>query len=65
MANLALTTPTSGCCVAVLKVPKRDIFLTELSILSVPIWIGNLRAEPKKTFVLSARLIFAILFLYR
>jgi hypothetical protein len=34
-----------------LKVPKREIFLTELSILRVPIWIGNLRAEPKKTFV--------------
>ena len=33
------------------KVPKREIFLTELSILSVPICIGNLRAEPKKTFV--------------
>ncbi len=34
-----------------LKVPKREIFLTELSILSVPIWICNLRAEPKKAFV--------------
>ncbi len=31
-----------------LKVPKREILLIELSILSVPIWIGNLRAEPKK-----------------
>jgi hypothetical protein len=29
-----------------LKVPKREI-----SILSVPIWIGNLGAGPKKTFV--------------
>jgi hypothetical protein len=37
--------------IVILKVPKREIFLTELSILSVPIWIGKLRAEPKKTFV--------------
>jgi hypothetical protein len=43
-----------------LKVPKREIFMTELSILSVPIWIGNLKAKPKKTFVQSVRLIFAI-----
>jgi hypothetical protein len=34
-----------------LRVPKREIFLTELSILSVPIWKGKLRAEPKKKFV--------------
>jgi hypothetical protein len=34
-----------------LKVPKREIFLTELFILSDPIWIGDLRNEPKKPFV--------------
>ncbi len=33
-----------------LKVPKREIFLTELSILSGSIWIGNLRPGPKKHF---------------
>ena len=31
-----------------LKVPKREIFVTELFILSEPIWVGNLRTEPKK-----------------
>ncbi len=30
-----------------LKVPKREIFVTELIILSHPIWIGDLRNEPK------------------
>jgi hypothetical protein len=34
-----------------LKVPKREIFVTELFILSDPIWVGDLRNEPKKTFV--------------
>jgi hypothetical protein len=34
-----------------LKVPKREIFLTELFILSDPIWIGDLRTEPKNPFV--------------
>jgi hypothetical protein len=34
-----------------LKVPKREIFVTELFILSDPIWVGDLRTEPKKTFV--------------
>ncbi len=33
-----------------LKVPKREIFVTELFILSDPIWVGDLRNEPKKTF---------------
>jgi hypothetical protein len=46
-----------------LKVPKREIFVTELFTLSDPIWIGDMRIEPKKLFVLSVRLIFAILFL--
>ena len=32
-----------------LKVPKREIFVTELFILSDPIWVGDLRTEPKKT----------------
>jgi hypothetical protein len=34
-----------------LKVPKREIFVTELIILSHPIWIGDLRDEPKNRFV--------------
>ncbi len=34
-----------------LKVPKREIFVTELFILSNPIWIGDLRNEPKNRFV--------------
>ncbi len=34
-----------------LKVPKREIFVTELFILSDPIWIGDLRIEPKNPFV--------------
>ncbi len=34
-----------------LKVPKREIFVTELFILSAPIWVGNLRTELKKPFV--------------
>jgi hypothetical protein len=33
------------------KVPKREIFVTELFILSDPIWVGDLRNEPKKPFV--------------
>ena len=34
-----------------LKVPKREIFVTELFTLSDPIWIGDLRSEPKNLFV--------------
>ena len=37
--------------VDVLKVPKREIFVTELFILNDPIWVGDLRNEPKKPFV--------------
>ena len=37
--------------IMILKVPKREIFVTELFILSDPIWVGDLRTEPKKTFV--------------
>ncbi len=36
---------------APLKVPKREIFVTELFILSDPIWVGDLRNGPKKPFV--------------
>jgi hypothetical protein len=36
---------TSENCI--LKVPKREIFVTELFILSDPIWVGDLRTEPK------------------
>ncbi len=39
------------CIISSLKVPKREIFVTELFILSDPIWVGDLRNEPKKTFV--------------
>ncbi len=36
---------------APLKVPKREIFVTELFILSDPIWVGDMRTEPEKPFV--------------
>jgi hypothetical protein len=34
-----------------LKVPKREIFVTELFILSDTTWVCDLRTEPKKPFV--------------
>ncbi len=34
-----------------LKVPKHEIFLTELIILSYPIWIGDLGSTAKNGFV--------------
>jgi hypothetical protein len=34
-----------------LKVPKREIFVTEFFILGDPIWVGDLRTKPKKPFV--------------
>jgi hypothetical protein len=34
-----------------LKVPKREISVTELFTLSDLIWIGDMRTEPKKPFV--------------
>jgi hypothetical protein len=34
-----------------LKVPKREISVTEFFILSDPIWVGDLRTKPKKPFV--------------
>jgi hypothetical protein len=34
-----------------LKVPKREIFLTELIILSYPIWTGDLGTKVKNQFV--------------
>jgi hypothetical protein len=33
--------------ISTLKVPKREIFVTELFTLSDPIWIGDMRIEPK------------------
>jgi hypothetical protein len=36
---------------SLLKVPKREIFVTELFTLSDPIWIGDLRTELKNPFV--------------
>jgi hypothetical protein len=35
----------------ILKVPKREIFVTELIILSDPLWIGDLRTKAKNRFV--------------
>jgi hypothetical protein len=37
-------------CFLSLKVPKREKFVTELFTLSDPIWIGDMRTEPKKPF---------------
>ncbi len=34
-----------------LKVPKHEIFVTELILLSHPIWIGDLRTKAKNRFV--------------
>jgi hypothetical protein len=48
-----------------LKVPKREIFVTELIILSDPLWIGDLRTKAKNRFVWIVRLLFAILYFYR
>ncbi len=36
-----------------LKVPKREIFVTELSTLSDPIWVGDLKNEPKKSICVN------------
>ena len=44
--------------------PKREIFVTELIILSHPIWIGDLRNKAKIRFVRIVRLLFAILFFF-
>jgi hypothetical protein len=49
----------------ILKVPKLEIFMTELFILSDPIWVGDLGTETKNLFVARVRLIFAILLFYR
>ncbi len=35
----------------ILKVPKREIFVTELYTLSDPIWVGDLGTEAKNPFV--------------
>jgi len=48
-----------------LKVPKREIFVTELIILSHPIWVGDLRTKAKNRFLSIVRLLSAILFFYR
>ncbi len=37
--------------VSILKVPKREIFVTEFFVLRDPTWVGDLRNEPKKPFV--------------
>ncbi len=50
---------------SMLKVPKREIFVTELIILSHPIWIGDLRTKAKNRFVRMVRLLLAILVFYR
>ncbi len=41
----------TSVAVSSLKVPKHEIFVNELFILSDPIWVGDLRTEPKKPFV--------------
>ena len=51
--------------VNLLKVPKREIFVTELIILSHPIWVGDLRTKAKNRFLSIVRLLSAILFFYR
>jgi hypothetical protein len=38
-------------CTVHLKVPKREIFLTELIILSYPIWTGDLGTKAKNRFL--------------
>jgi hypothetical protein len=43
-----------------LKVPKREIFVTELFTLSDPIWIGDMYTEPKNQIFKIFRIIFAI-----
>jgi hypothetical protein len=48
-----------------LKVPKREIFVTELIILRHPIWIGDLRTKAKNRFVRIVRLLLAILVFFR
>jgi hypothetical protein len=40
-----------------LKVPKREIFVTELFTLSDPIWVGDMQ---KNQFFKICRIIFAI-----
>ncbi len=45
-----------------LKVTKCDTFVTKFFILSYPVWLGDLRTEPKNPFVLSVRLLFTIFF---
>jgi hypothetical protein len=51
--------------VDLLKVPKREIFVTKLIILSHPIWIGDLRNKAKNRFVRIVRLLFVILVFFR
>jgi hypothetical protein len=54
------------CCDCIfLKVPKREIFVTELIILSDPIWIVDLRTKAKNRFVRIVRLLFASLVFFR
>ena len=36
-----------------LKVPKREIFVTELIILSDPLWIGDLRTKVKNQICMN------------
>jgi hypothetical protein len=48
-----------------LKVPKREIFVTELITLRHPISIGDLRTKAKNLFVRIVRLLLAILVFFR
>ncbi len=47
-----------------LKVPKLEIFMTELFIISDSIWVGDLGTEAKNPFVVCVRLKLAILFFF-
>ncbi len=38
-----------------LKVPKREIFLTELIILNYPFWTGDLGANAKKLICMKCK----------
>ncbi len=42
-------------CTVHLKVPKGEIFLTELIILSYPIWTGDLGTKVKKSICMKCK----------
>ncbi len=50
-AKIAYHAESNIHIISMLKVPKREIFVTELIILSHPICIGDLRTKAKNRFV--------------